>query len=365
MALALLLPILASGVAAQHMTLPLINYDEVVNAIDPNDSGYQICTAAADFLSSCVDKLGGSDALSTANPLSLAACACCLGTTDVAPVYSTCADYLGSEAPQLGSQISAYDYLYTVCGGTPEICLGQAGGSARTTDQSEPTSTAQSSRFQASITAHSSVPSPASSPSKIPDETSRVTAEGSTVEPTKSSAIGGSGSASGSSPSAVVTLAPACTSMVGIFEECTKATPGFTDLAFGEQAYCYCCRTALGGEVTWTNEIDTYASTCRDWAVTISSGEPETAYDVAKTFATFCSHFSDACSVSTTANTNNNPFPPPGQTRDSGDSTTSGGQVTVTVTQGPASTTSGNAAPTVRMGFAAGALAVVGFAIMI
>lgn len=106
MALALLIPILASGVAAQHMTLPLINYDEVVNALNPNDPGYQICTAAAEFLSSCVAEAGGSEGLSTANPLSLAACACCLGTTDVAPVYSTCAEYLGSEAPQLGSQIS-------------------------------------------------------------------------------------------------------------------------------------------------------------------------------------------------------------------------------------------------------------------
>jgi hypothetical protein len=97
-------------VAAQ-VTLPFINYDEVVKAVNPTDQGYQICTAAADFVSSCVDGAGGTEGLSTANPVSFAACACCIGTTDVAPVYSTCADYLGSEAPQLSSQISGV-YLY-------------------------------------------------------------------------------------------------------------------------------------------------------------------------------------------------------------------------------------------------------------
>lgn len=112
MALVLLLPMLASGVAAQHMTLPVINYNEVVNALNPTDQGYQICTAAGQFLSGCVAEAGGSEALSTANPISLAACACCVGTTDVAVVYSTCADYLGSEAPQLSSQISGVYQFY-------------------------------------------------------------------------------------------------------------------------------------------------------------------------------------------------------------------------------------------------------------
>ncbi|KAM0253362.1 hypothetical protein ACHAQJ_007313 [Trichoderma viride] len=379
MALVLLIPILASGVAAQHMTLPLVNYDAVVNAVNPNDPGYQICTVAAEFVSSCIAEAGGSEALSTANPLSLAACACCVGTTDVAPAYSTCADYLGSEAPQLASQISAYDYLYSVCASSPQVCLGgQAGGGASVTQQSKPSATAQSSQLQSHLPAGStSIPSPASSPSKIPEETSRTTEEGSTAGPTKASATGESGSGSGSSASAVVTLASACTSMVELFEECTKATPGFTDLVYEEQAYCYCCRTALGGQVTWTDEIDTYASTCRDWAVTITTGEPVTAYDVAKTFASFCEHFSDACSITTTApasgpftNTNNSPFPPPDATGNSGDSTTGGGgggggQVTVTVTQPPATTTSGNVAPTVRVGFAAGAIAVAGLVLMI
>lgn len=106
MVLALLIPVLASGVAAQHLTLPLVDYGAVVNAVNPNDPGYQICTEVAEFVSGCVVQAGGATALSTANPLSLAKCACCVGTTDVAPAYSSCANYLVSEAPQLSSQIS-------------------------------------------------------------------------------------------------------------------------------------------------------------------------------------------------------------------------------------------------------------------
>ncbi|EHK19019.1 uncharacterized protein TRIVIDRAFT_231628 [Trichoderma virens Gv29-8] len=361
MALALLIPILAGGAAAQ-MTLPLINYDEVVNALNPNDPGYQICTAAAQFLSGCVAQAGGSEALSTANPLSLAACACCIGTTDVAPVYSTCADYLGSEAPQLGSQISAYDYLYTVCGGSPEVCRNQAAPTSSQPPASSPTPK-QSSQFQSPPPSRSTA-SPASSPSSIPQETSGgFTAEGSTAEPTKASATGGAsgtspGAGTGTATSFVTTLASACVQMVDIFQECTRATPGFTDMPFGQQAYCYCCRTALDGQITWTDEIETYASTCRNWGATAGPGEPVTAYDVAKTFATFCHHFSDVCSASTT---------PPTDTAtnqgNGGATTTEGGQVTVTVTQGPATTS--NAAATARVGLAAGVVAVAGFAMMV
>ncbi|KAL9468536.1 hypothetical protein ACSS6W_010230 [Trichoderma asperelloides] len=293
MVLALLLPVLASGVAAQHLTLPLVDYGAVVDAVNPNDPGYQICTDVAQFVSACVVKAGGTAALSTANPVSLAECACCVGTTDVAPAYSSCANYLVSEAPQLTSQISA-------CGASPQLCLGNSGGNSggggSVTEQSEPSATPKSSQPQSPPPAAStSIPSPASSPSKIPQQTS-ATGGGSTSPAT-----------TGSAASAVTTLAPACTSMVDIFEQ------------------------------------------------------------LAKTFATFCQHFSDACAVTTngpSSNTNNNPFPPPDSTGSSGNGG-DGGQVTVTVTRPPPTTTSHNAAPTARAGLAAGALAIAGFAIMI
>lgn len=111
MALALLIPVLASGVAAQHFTLPLVDYGAVVDVVNSNDPGYQICTNVASFVSGCVVDAGGTAALSTANPVSLAACACCVETTDVAPAYSSCAEYLISEAPQLTSQISGVSLI--------------------------------------------------------------------------------------------------------------------------------------------------------------------------------------------------------------------------------------------------------------
>ncbi|KAH6605326.1 hypothetical protein Trco_007033 [Trichoderma cornu-damae] len=306
MAFALLLPMLASGVAAQHMALPLINYDEVVNALNPNDPGYQVCTAAGDFISSCVAQAGGSEGLSTANAVSVAACACCLGTTDVAPIYSTCADYLGSEAPQLSSQISAIFHLTILT----------------------------ISVFSASkLVVH-----PFSG--LLAEQGSR-----------RNRARDG------------------CW-----INRRTYQSVRYWRIRERFRKLIQCCRDTCArlypndGHITWTDEIDSYASTCRDWAVTGRSAE--TAYSVAKTFATFCEHFSDACSVSTAAptgdtNTNDVPFPPPGTAGSSGETTAAGGRVTVTVTQGPATTTSHNAAPTAGLGFAAGALAVAGFAIML
>ncbi|SPJ71803.1 uncharacterized protein FTOL_01531 [Fusarium torulosum] len=94
----------------------------------------------------------------------------------------------------------------------------------------------------------------------------------------------------------VQTYAPACIDMISVFTSCTGKIDGFTTLAFHEQASCYCCRTS-GRRVAWTDELDSYASTCADWAIT---AEPKTAYSVAKTFATFCERFTDVCDTSET-----------------------------------------------------------------
>ncbi|KAH7242745.1 hypothetical protein BKA59DRAFT_546981 [Fusarium tricinctum] len=99
-----------------------------------------------------------------------------------------------------------------------------------------------------------------------------------------------------SNSGAMQTYAPACIDMISLFTSCTSKINGFTTLAFEEQASCYCCRTALRS-VAWTDELDSYASTCADWAVT---GEPDTAYSVAKTFETFCERFTDVCDASGT-----------------------------------------------------------------
>ncbi|KIL84612.1 hypothetical protein FAVG1_12139 [Fusarium avenaceum] len=95
---------------------------------------------------------------------------------------------------------------------------------------------------------------------------------------------------------AMQTYAPACIDMISLFTSCTSKIDGFTTLAFRDQASCYCCQTSRR-RVVWTDELDSYASTCADWAVT---GEPETAYSVAKTFETFCERFTDVCDTSRT-----------------------------------------------------------------
>lgn len=86
-----------------------------------------------------------------------------------------------------------------------------------------------------------------------------------------------------------------CVSMIGLFTDCTKRIDDFTELGYREQASCYCCRRS-DGTLTWTDELGYYASDCVDWAVT---GDPDTAYSVAKTFATFCERFNDVCDAST------------------------------------------------------------------
>ncbi|RMJ19100.1 hypothetical protein BHE90_003694 [Fusarium euwallaceae] len=88
-----------------------------------------------------------------------------------------------------------------------------------------------------------------------------------------------------------------CVSMIGLFTDCTKRIDDFTELGYREQASCYCCHRS-DGTLTWTDELGYYASDCVDWAIT---GEPDTAYSVAKTFATFCKRFTDVCDASSSS----------------------------------------------------------------
>ncbi|KAI1019967.1 hypothetical protein LB503_006330 [Fusarium chuoi] len=161
--------------------------------------------------------------------------------------------------------------------------------------------------------------------------------------------------------------------MLDIFTSCTAEDRQFTELPPREQAECYCCRGS-GSRRTWTDELDKYASTCADWART---GEPKTAYSVAKNLATFCDRFDDVCSPSVTrtqdsgssetdeANTTEDSGSR--QTGASGDDASTSEQnnepVTVTVPAQPSSTDSGNSASSARVGFGAVLAAVAALAI--
>lgn len=87
--------------------------------------------------------------------------------------------------------------------------------------------------------------------------------------------------AAGSEPTE--SYAPACNSLVGLFQSCSMEIPGFADLSLGRQASCYwyvpargsrwrppltsrySCATARG-QASWTDEFDKHAQTCRGWA---------------------------------------------------------------------------------------------------
>ncbi|PNY29388.1 Uncharacterized protein TCAP_00686 [Tolypocladium capitatum] len=248
-----LLQALAGAAAAQHMTLPVIDNAAIVAAMNPTDQGFKICSAVNQKVQGCVNQVGGVNGLTTADSTVLAKCACCDSRSLIAGAYSSCSSYLRQEAPTLSTQYSAYDNLYSICNLNKYVCSGSA----------------------------------AASPTGI------------TVSATGAPAPSGTGA---SVPSAVTpidglgTVDPACSSMVGLYTSCSRDIRGFKDMPYGQQAPCYCCITARG-QATWTDELDKYARTCRDWA---STSGPATLYSVANTLAGFCKHFSNVCSASST-----------------------------------------------------------------
>ncbi|PHH90652.1 hypothetical protein CDD83_3015 [Cordyceps sp. RAO-2017] len=240
----LLLQALAGGViAAQQMTLPVVNHAAVVNALNPSDSGYKVCAMANKKLQDCASQAGGLESMSTAAPDAVAKCACCEGNRAVGASYSSCSSYLAQEVPSMSAQYSAFGNLYSICEANGRVCTG--GGPSLTGKPASATG----------------APAPTG---------------------TVSESLG--------------SLAPACNSMVGLFESCSSNIQGFTDLPLGEQAPCYCCLTARGKAV-WTDEFDKYAQTCRDWA---KGGGPQTVYSLASTLAGFCKKFTNACAASST-----------------------------------------------------------------
>ncbi|EQK99271.1 hypothetical protein OCS_05020 [Ophiocordyceps sinensis CO18] len=122
-------------------------------------------------------------------------------------------------------------------------------------------------------------------------------------------------------------IEPACHSVNNMYRSCIAETFDFTNLPFGRQASCYCCRTGRG-HTSWTDELDNYARTCRDWA---SQAGSKSALAAARSFATFCSKFSDACSPTSTLSSTEATATP------SSDATTGGSADQASQTASPAS----------------------------
>ncbi|KAH7258369.1 hypothetical protein FSOLCH5_002710 [Fusarium solani] len=335
------LSILTSGVAAQIITIAPAIAPGILNvaAVNPGDPGYQTCSQAINLFEDCVSSLGGVEAAANADPTELLGCACCDGSSPAAPLYSVCSNYLEEELPTASEQYEAYGTLYKACA-LGASCGGGSGGSAT-----------RSPRTTAVV-------------SDDDNESATVT-----------------------SP-AEQTYALACQNMLGVFASCTRANRDFTELPFKEQAECYCCRGS-GDRLTWTDEMGGYAKTCASWA---STGEPDTILGVAETFASFCKRYTTACDVAATRTqdsettatdddndndeTDSTTESSPRQTSnsddgnddDNSDATTSeNGPVTVTVqptdTAAAATSTSGNAASSLRVGLGAVLAAVAALAV--
>lgn len=291
--------LLVGPAAAQYMTLPVLVNAEV-KAVNPSDPGFSACRLASAKLDICVSSAGGITGVKTADPLALSKCACCDGTNPIASAYSSCAVYISSETPEQTSQYSAYATLASLC---------RVGNNCGTSGV--------------------------------------VTAASATETP---SSVSSDGAVSITSVSGLGSVAPACSSMYGLYQSCSKNVPGFANAPYGEQAPCYCCVT-LRGEASWTDDLDKYAQTCRDWA---KASGPNSIYTVAKTFAGFCKNFSNACVASSTLASNQ-------ATTTATDAQTTATDVPVTTSAPQTTPTTTTAAPTttgaaasLRIGSAAG-----------
>ncbi|KPM46041.1 hypothetical protein AK830_g478 [Neonectria ditissima] len=330
---AILSSVVAAGSVAAQLTVGpgLLN----IAAIDVDDPEYTTCSVVADYVAGCVTSLGGSDALATADPNEILGCACCVDNTAIYPLYSACSSYLSDEGgPSYVDSYSAYGDLYSICGMSAACSADSGATSTEETSTAEETSTEETS-----------------------EETTST--EATSTEETSDSTITGT---------AEQTYATACEDMIGLFTSCTNKIDDFTDLPFREQASCYCCRTR-NGQLTWTDQLDEFATTCRDWAKT---GEPETAYSVAKTFATFCENFSDVCEDATlTSEPASATDSATAQATDSaseglgdmGDAVTVTVQPTAADTSAAATTTSDNAGASLRVACGAVLAAVAAMAI--
>ncbi|KAK0386133.1 hypothetical protein NLU13_5970 [Sarocladium strictum] len=311
------LSLVATVVAAQQfISAPRAVFKRVssldLGGIFAEKDGYQICVDAGDLILECGERWGGPDEIANLPPDEIFGCACCDSGRPVYSDYQSCSSYMASEMAGLTSEADVYGQLATMCSAMGS-CSGRASSATATATGTRPTRT---------------------SASNIPSTITRENSE-------------------------TITAAVAvteCTQMLDMFSSCILETPRFTDLGYKSQAECYCCASSRGqttGTLTWTDEIDQYASVCWNWA---KSGATNTDWGYASTFATFCDNFSDVCNgVSVTVNA-------AGETEtDSSSSSENTGAVTVTVTGGSQSTASDEpgAAAGLRAGCAGGLVAVV------
>ncbi|KAL2204846.1 hypothetical protein CC79DRAFT_921360 [Sarocladium strictum] len=323
---ALTLSLLAGAVTAEQATSApkgLLSLASSLNigAVNAQDDGAQVCLDASTILLECGEQWGDIEDLDNASQLDedeVLGCACCDGSRPIASDFDACSSYMVESMTLYSSEASAFGDLATICSSFGS-CSGSAGGASASATGSG------SSR-------------PTSAVLTVDEDPTTITS---------------ADSAATATPGVAVTE---CNQMLDMFSSCILETPRFADLGFKSQAECYCCASTRGqttGTLTWTDEIDQYASTCWDWAETDATDD---TWNYASSFATFCDNFSGVCNgMSVTADS-------AGETEaETGSATTSQetDAVTVTVTNNDAQATETDAAAGLRAGCAGGVVALV------
>lgn len=100
----LLTPLVVAGVASAaqrpEITMPPILALANVNIASPN-----ACSSVADQALVCLDQFGGEeDDLLNADTDELMACACCVGSDNLASAYSACSTYITDTLPSLTAE---------------------------------------------------------------------------------------------------------------------------------------------------------------------------------------------------------------------------------------------------------------------
>ncbi|KAL1910130.1 hypothetical protein Sste5344_004042 [Sporothrix stenoceras] len=206
--------------------------------IDPDQ---EACATAGDVVSYCVDYLPYDAAVTDS-----ASCFCCDAATFLAPVYSSCEDYIVASAPEYTEDYSASNEGFR-CGSVAAATTTGSGGATQTGGNTFPSATATNSEAVETFG-------------------------------------GGGGGAATAQP-------PACTSFASMYSSCDANVRGFETMDDSQAASCLCY---VNGK--FTTALDDYISECGVWAKT---ADPE-EYESYVAIESFCELFQGGVSASAT-----------------------------------------------------------------
>ncbi|CAK7225001.1 hypothetical protein SCUCBS95973_005710 [Sporothrix curviconia] len=230
----------AALAAAYDFAIPVKNLagNALVN-VDPDE---QACATAGDVVTYCYDYLP-FDAAATDS----ASCYCCDQTTFLAPVYSSCENYIVSSAPE-------YTDDYSIVSLAQSLCLAASQEGFRCGAAAAATTTGGDGGATQTPTGGATASAPVQT-------------------------FGGGGDSTGTAEP------PACTSFALLYSSCAANVVGFATMDDGDAASCLCYKNGK-----FTTALDDYISSCGAWAKTADPDE----YESYVAIETFCEAFASA-----------------------------------------------------------------------